>query len=301
MFGGMFGPLGPYTIFEDYLPAGTIHSVEWQTAQPIKLTSFNLFANHDHIPEFDANNRGFSAFRLFAQDPVTSNFELLAEVFPSNPYDDTPGNTASGGFLALSIDVAPTVAQVFRAEFVQYGDYTFSGPRIQELDGFGVADSDGDGWLDDVDNCPTVPNEDQADVNGDERGDACVSPGSDISGKADVSTSAIIEINAEISQRAYVGDGAHIGPDAMVDQGAFVGEGAFVGAGASIDQGTYIGPGAIIGAGANVDKNTVICAGAEVLPNSTVGKNGFVDTNTVVGDLPANKVPSVPGDCSPSA
>ena len=78
IFGGNFGPFAGITLFQDELPAGTIHSVEWQTAQPIELESFNIFANHDG-GEFDANFRGFSAFRLFAQDLVTSNFELLAE------------------------------------------------------------------------------------------------------------------------------------------------------------------------------------------------------------------------------
>lgn len=36
-----------------------------------------------------------------------------------------------------------------------------------------VQDSDGDGIVDDDDNCPTVPNEDQADFDGDGTGDAC--------------------------------------------------------------------------------------------------------------------------------
>ena len=141
MFGGNFGPFAEETLFQDDLPADTIHSVEWQTAQQIMLTSFDIFANHDGpFPEFDANYRGFSAFRLFAQDPVTSNFELLAEIFPSNPYDNTPGNMAADGFLHISMDVAPTIAQVFRAEFVQFGDIELSasGPRVQELEGFGT-------------------------------------------------------------------------------------------------------------------------------------------------------------------
>ena len=40
-------------------------------------------------------------------------------------------------------------------------------------DGNEVADADGDGVPDPQDNCKTVPNPDQADVNGAGRGDAC--------------------------------------------------------------------------------------------------------------------------------
>lgn len=39
-----------------------------------------------------------------------------------------------------------------------------------------LTDTDGDGWVDVYDNCPTTPNEDQADIDGDGYGDACDGP-----------------------------------------------------------------------------------------------------------------------------
>jgi hypothetical protein len=44
------------------------------------------------------------------------------------------------------------------------------------------ADSDGDAIADDVDNCPQVPNPDQADADGDGRGDACDAVNDDVDG-----------------------------------------------------------------------------------------------------------------------
>lgn len=38
---------------------------------------------------------------------------------------------------------------------------------------FDSTDTDGDGYSDPIDNCPTVPNPDQADLDGDGLGDAC--------------------------------------------------------------------------------------------------------------------------------
>jgi carbonic anhydrase/acetyltransferase-like protein (isoleucine patch superfamily) len=253
MFGGMFGPLGPYTIFEDYRPAGYIHSVEWQTAQPIELTSFNLFANHDHPPEFDANNRGFSAFRLFAQNPLTLNFELLAEVFPSNPYDDTPGNMASGGFLALSIDIAPTVAQAFRAEFVQYGGTTASGPRIRELDGFG-----------------TIP--------------PVIGIGTEIDRGVSIGDNVNVGDFVLIKKDADIGDNVSVGSNTTINKDVIIGDNVMIGDNVVIDRNVVIEDGVTIGNDTTIKQGVHICSGATIGSMVTIGKNRRVDTGENVPD-----------------
>ncbi len=144
---------GPKTsIFDDGRSAGDLHWVEWETSQPFFLTSFNLLALHD-TPERDANHRGLSTFRLFARQSDSQDWTQLYELQPANPYQFTPGPdvipTTEWGYLAVHAEVAQTLAQQFRAEFMQYG---FNGPRVQALHGFGFTPTPGDADLDgDVD------------------------------------------------------------------------------------------------------------------------------------------------------
>ena len=170
MFGGDFGsPEITNTIYADYLPAGTLHWVEWQTAEPVNLQSFQLDMAHDGPPR-DVNFRGVETFRLYYRDG-SSNLVKLFEISPANPYGDTvaPPNTTvttndAGNLLVLCVNTGAVNAQVFLAEFVQYGPPSnASGPRIRELDGFEtgcpglVTDSDGDGVDDTQDLCPATP------------------------------------------------------------------------------------------------------------------------------------------------
>ena len=271
IFGGNFGPFAEITLFQDQLPAGTIHSVEWQTAQPIELESFNIFANHDHIPDFDANFRGFSAFRLFAQDLVTSNFELLAEIFPSNPYDGTPGNMSSDGFLALSIDVAPTVAQVFRAEFVQFGDIEpfASGPRIEELDGF--------------DTNPPV-----------------FGIGTKIHRGVSIGGNVIIGDFVLIKKDVVIEDNVSVGSNTTIKKDVVIGDNVMIGNNVKIDRNVVIEDGVTIGNDTTVKWGVHICTGATIGSVVTIGKNRRVDTGENVPDgIVLNGSNTPPPACTP--
>jgi hypothetical protein len=137
MFGGV-SPMSaePFnTLFRDDQLAGFVHFVEWGTPTPVLVESFNLFATHDG-PPFDANQRGFRRFTLFAKDPETGIFEQVFEFFPTNPY-----TIIGPEGLLISTTISPVIAHEFRAEFEQFGDAIPSarGPRVRELDGFGVA------------------------------------------------------------------------------------------------------------------------------------------------------------------
>ncbi|MEW6306885.1 MAG: hypothetical protein AB1705_25765 [Verrucomicrobiota bacterium] len=111
-------------IFRDGLPDGTVHSVEWQTAAPVTVRSFRIFASHDFTP-----NRAFRQMNLYAFDAASSAWVLIYTVNPTIPY----GDGSTGAWLILTDSVTPVTSDQFRAEFVQHLN---SGPRIIELDGF---------------------------------------------------------------------------------------------------------------------------------------------------------------------
>jgi hypothetical protein len=143
------------TLFKDYEPIGYVHWVEWMTPTEMTLRSFNLVAAHDwgedpHGDWRDINYRGFSEFRLYARDG-SGNWSLLYQYFtdPDGDLDYGGGDTyPREDYLELNDNVAPTRAQYFRAEFVQYGSGSSwygdsQGPRVIELDGYSVSTS---GW-----------------------------------------------------------------------------------------------------------------------------------------------------------
>jgi len=129
------------TIFSDSKPPGFIHFIEWVTGSPIALRSLSLFASGDS----SASNfqREFARFTLKAKPAGSTNYDLvLADFIPTHPYTFVDSNT----FLLLKADINATSAQSFRAEFLQYtAGRGFDGPRIMELDGFGLPDPFFDG------------------------------------------------------------------------------------------------------------------------------------------------------------
>jgi hypothetical protein len=151
MFGGDSSDLLPghiehlNTIYKDFLPAGTVHFVEWQTAAPVTVRSFVLFAGHDGPPSRPNTTleRAITDFKLYAFDSANNTFDnLLYDFHPSNPYSSTPTPSGailefSGDDLALAANVPETTAQRFRAEFTQSSSQL--APRIIELDGFATA------------------------------------------------------------------------------------------------------------------------------------------------------------------
>jgi acetyltransferase-like isoleucine patch superfamily enzyme len=269
----MFGSLPPDLfgsgLFQDGLPAGTVHSVEWQTGQLIELTSFNLFANHDGLVP-GAEARGFSAFRLYAQDPVTSNFELLAEIFPSDPYDDTPGNMYSSGFLGLSINVVPTVAQVFRAEFVQFGEEPGAeGPRIGELDAFG-----------------TIP--------------PVIGIGTEIDKGVSIGDNVNIGDFVLIKKDADIGDNVSVGNNTTINKDVVIGDNVMIGDNVVIDRNVVIQDGVTIGNDTTIKQGVHICSGVTIGSVVTIGKNRLVDENVPDGIVwNGSKTPPAPDLCTP--
>lgn len=141
-----------------------------------------------------------------------------------------------------------------------------------------AADDDGDGF-DDAgdDNCPGLPNPDQADVNGDGWGDLCVHP------TAAVDPSATLEPGAIVGAAAVVGSGAILRAGAVVAPRAQIGAGAVVGGGAVIGRRAVVGDRADVGGLAAVSRASEVGADARLGAGALLGYAGVVGAQARVG------------------
>lgn len=156
-------------------------------------------------------------------------------------------------------------------------------------------DLDGDSIPDDLDNCPTTPNSNQADSDGNGTGDACDFPPPAVSSKATVHLSVLIGNGTVIDRGSIVSANVVIGTEVLIDQNVYVGEGAIIGNRVSINRGTdveagariesdvsigrncRIGANSVIGIGATLGKNVIIAVGANVSPGAVIPANSIVN------------------------
>lgn len=121
------GPEQGTLIFEDGNPKGTVHSIEWEMPEPVKLGRIRLYAAGDSC---SGDNRTFDRFRLLA-DLGGENLEPLVDEAVAVPYEYLVDCSL---LLAMA---TPTVESArFRAEFTQFRMAGYEGPRVMELDGF---------------------------------------------------------------------------------------------------------------------------------------------------------------------
>jgi len=196
-----------------------------------------------------------------------------------------------------------------------------------------LPDIDGDGYVDWLDNCPTVAN-DQTDTNGDGFGDACVDSSVDIPEGADWDATSTLGSDSLVSKDVQVAGGGHFGDNqtfnkltvveenvtsgdnVTYNQGSTIGAGCVIGNNVTIGRNATLEPGckigdnvvleadvtvranAFVGANSEIGRATVICAGVEVGAGSSVGKNNLVDMALSPGTvLGAMKAAPHPDDC----
>jgi acetyltransferase-like isoleucine patch superfamily enzyme len=148
--------------------------------------------------------------------------------------------------------------------------------------GLPIPDADGDGIPDDLDNCPTIPNPDQADSDGNGIGDACDFPPPEISSSATVDPSATIGNGSVVDRDATISAGVTIGTETLIDRDVFVGENVTIGNRVKVDRGTVIENGASIGDDVSIGRDSHIGANAVIGAGSVLGKNVIVTAGAVV-------------------
>lgn len=123
--------VGSFT-FADGRPAGFVHFVEWKTATPVKVSRLKVYAAGDG-PVFN-NQREFERVVIRAKTAGAAEFNtVLADKTVTHPYTFVD----AANYVAVDQVVPDVIAQEFRAEFLDRGLGSFSGPRILEIDGFG--------------------------------------------------------------------------------------------------------------------------------------------------------------------
>jgi hypothetical protein len=112
------------------LPVGTIHWVEWNTAAPTWLGSFEVYAGADGGTNARSFNHLTLMYKMNPSDSWTTFY--TGDLAVPYPVLDPASDLVISENLASSI-----LGQYFRAEFTQATAIMWAaGPRITELDGF---------------------------------------------------------------------------------------------------------------------------------------------------------------------
>lgn len=155
-------------------------------------------------------------------------------------------------------------------------------PDQKDRDGDGKGDVcdtdlDGDGVPNSIDNCPAIANASQVDSNGDGYGDACVSPLTTIPQKAYVDPTAQIGPNVTINQGAIISGDVVIGAGTVVGRDVVIQAGAMIGASVRLEQGVLIASGVTIGDGAQIGSYAALCRSVDV------GSSAIVSSQSMIG------------------
>ena len=137
----MPSPESNNTIFADGPGQGFTDVAVLRTASPVLLNEFRLFLAQDGVA---STNRSADAVRFYASSDGV-NFQLISQAGGlSNGGTDSNGNTgyaygATESAVTISEVFATAVAgQFFKVEIDRHGSM---GPRVLELDGFGMLDT----------------------------------------------------------------------------------------------------------------------------------------------------------------
>ncbi len=150
-------------------------------------------------------------------------------------------------------------------------------------------DYDDDGVDALIDNCPGTFNPDQADVNTDGFGDACVSVSATVDATVILGRSATVASGATIASGVYLGRLVSIGADANIGQDVFVGDRSTIGERTTIgmttvvQRATTIASDVTIGSDVQVGRSSSVGAGSTVTSGVAMGYSNSIGTDSLLG------------------
>jgi hypothetical protein len=121
-------------IFKDGMQDGYVHTLEWETPEPVTLRSIGAIGHHGAASGSDMFGRAFRSFKLLAWNEDSGKFEPFYSEGVPVPYG--AGYCATMLFVFRNLET-PVTARRFRAEFVQNDcGRAGLGPRVTQLSGF---------------------------------------------------------------------------------------------------------------------------------------------------------------------
>ena len=161
-------------------------------------------------------------------------------------------------------------------------------------------DTDSDGVGDDLDNCPTVPNPDQADAQDDGLGDACVSPdvllppdlrlganpvigrGTTLASGITLGDDVVIGEFVRLDQRVRAGDDLRLEDLVVIGARSLLGDGVAIGFATRIEGAVRIGNGVTLGDNVAIKRNAVVEAGVVIEPLAVVFAGARIGAGAVL-------------------
>jgi UDP-3-O-[3-hydroxymyristoyl] glucosamine N-acyltransferase len=149
----------------------------------------------------------------------------------------------------------------------------------------GRGDSDKDGVADSSDNCPTVANPGQTDVNNDGYGDDCVAPDVLIPPTAQIGANPVIGSGTSIAPGVVIGDHAIIGENVTIDLQVRAGDRLRVEDGVFLGQRSTLANRVTIGAATRLDGPASIGNGVTIGDHAVLGRNASAAGRATIGPL----------------
>ncbi len=193
----------------------------------------------------------------------------------------------AGNGLILDPPVFP-----FDPPFTMQAPETNQSPVVVEIDGEPLVlepgatpptFSDGDSIPDDLDNCPTLDNQDQMDANHDSFGDACVPLSVGIAKNVSIAQPILIGNGTSISKDSRIGSGAVIGDDASIDKSFRAGDNLRIGDRARVDKEAILGNNVSLGAEVNIDQGARISDSVMIGDRTRMAKGVQIGEASVIG------------------
>ena len=189
---------------------------------------------------YDPKDGSYGSLTVSISD--SGSGELTETVYLSADQRTSIGNLNTFGLAEKNDNAASTAKCEFYIDNVSYTTHDF----------------DGDGVPGDEDNCPTVWNPDQEDVNDDGFGDACVDPNVEIPDSSSFGENPIIGEGTDIGKDVTFGDNALIGEYVDIHKNVEAVDNVEIGEGTEVKRGTKLGDDVVIGPNVIIGKDVVI-------------------------------------------